>query len=570
MKQKRALEITNKKSTNLPGTLSSNKNNLNIAHFYDLPIDVQEKIKTALNVTGLNLTEAHIIKGDLVFPQFYESSTSPNKINRAPIIGKIINQASIKTGYDATRNLNKINKNQQPKEKLNFEKIKLQAINLATFLNKNKEEIVNSLSGFECYNVAMDEINRAIDFLINLHENAEYFQEKAGSVTTFLPINQPLYAAICFGVVPSFMADTFMRVPVDMQEAFKKLDAVINFTQFAPQLSISYEDRNKFIEQRKAATQTVIFTGKPENGLAVKKLFKPDVLFILNGAGHNPVVITKTAKIDSAVESTLTVCLQNQGQDCAAPNAILVQNSKLEEFKSKLLEKIKSIEDCIGSYKDKKNIIGPNTRTDHVVKVATLLNKNREYCIYGGNINVVSGLIHPCILVKPLDMGPNLEEFFAPVITIQPYENDNDLAKYFEHPQYKPNAMYVSLFGDSEYIETLIEKGLHTKENIIRNSDLHKAERGFLPYGGMGWAASSIHYLGNVIHGATLPQRDIYMYKVKNCDAKININVTPVSQNTEKKLDMKFFDRKEDNQIEQQVAEQITSDTVDRSIAPGS
>jgi lysyl-tRNA synthetase class 1 len=61
----------------------------------------------------------------------------------------------------------------------------------------------------------------------------------------------------------------------------------------------------------------------------------------------------------------------------------------------------------------------------------------------------------------------------------------------------------------------LSELKLHLPENIILNSDLHKEERGILPYGGLGPCASCIFYKGERIRGATLPQRDIYLYKIK-------------------------------------------------------
>lgn len=63
----------------------------------------------------------------------------------------------------------------------------------------------------------------------------------------------------------------------------------------------------------------------------------------LNGAGHNPIVVTETANVEHAVESTLRVTLQNQGQDCAGPNAILVHDSKLSEFKHILKRKLKQL-----------------------------------------------------------------------------------------------------------------------------------------------------------------------------------------------------------------------------------
>lgn len=75
--------------------------------------------------------------------------------------------------------------------------------------------------------------------------------------------------------------------------------------------------------------------------------------------------------------------------------------------------------------------------------------------------------------------------------------------------------MFVTLFGRSSYVKGLVSKNLRTSENILRNTDLHKVERGFLPYGGLCARASCVYTPeGEMIVGATLPQRDIYLYHV--------------------------------------------------------
>src|SRR5690606_22181782 len=136
-------------------------------------------------------------------------------------------------------------------------------------------------------------------------------------------------------------------------------------------------------------------------------------------------------------------------------------------------------------YKNKENIVGPNTSGKHVIKVAEMFRKNKKYFVWGGNINPISQIIQPTLFEKPLSIGPVFEENFAPVIMMQPYEKDNELKKYFEHPRYFHNAMYVTVFGYSHYVESLREKGLHTDSNIIYNSNVQEIERGFLEYGGL-------------------------------------------------------------------------------------
>ena len=401
---------------------------------------------------------------------------------------------------------------------IDFNETKNKAQNYASFLSKNIEKIALSLQNFECYNVVVDEINRSVDLLTNLDHNQSFFRgRRINRTSVFLPLNQPLYATMCFAVISSFMSkEVCVRPPNRVHRVFKKLSNTIQLKEFFPNIKIFYTDREEFIDTIAPLTEAVIFTGKPENGKKIRKKFHRDILFILNGAGHNPLIITRSANIEKSVNSTLRVTLQNQGQDCAAPNSILVQQDILEEFKEKILLRLRDIEKNIGKYRDKTNIIGANTDSHHTTKIANIFFSLKNYCIYGGEINPITGMIKPTVFEKPLSAGGNYSEFFSPVIMLQPYRHDDDLNEYFMNKEYKKNAMYVSFFGDSEYVKNLIEKKLHTKESILYDTDLHETERGFLPYGGLGCDASCLYFKGKRIDGATLPQRDIYQYLISN------------------------------------------------------
>ena len=398
-----------------------------------------------------------------------------------------------------------------------FFEIKTRAARFADHLVAETEGITTALSGYECANVAADEIARSVEFLRNLELNRDYFGGTVQGVTAFLPLNQPLYATVCFGVVPSFLAeDVALRPPQAMHQHYMRLADTLRLADLFPNLSVSYADREEFVAERRQSTSAVIFTGSPENALKVRRHFRRSTLFILNGAGHNPLVVSDSAAINDAVASALRVVLYNQGQDCAGPNTILVHSATAAEFKELLLRRLAEIEGQVGSYADRSNIVGPNSDPDHTLKITQIFRDLRRHCIYGGEVNPVTGLIRPTVFEKPLALGGNYTEFFAPVFHLQPYEDDEQLSLYFENEQYPANAMYVSVFGASKYIDGLAETALHTQESILRDTDLHIVEKGYLPYGGQGPAASCLYGDGERVPGATLPQRDIHRYLIES------------------------------------------------------
>ncbi|MFJ4145093.1 aldehyde dehydrogenase family protein [Pseudomonas sp. NPDC089734] len=400
-------------------------------------------------------------------------------------------------------------------EAIDFQTVKTRAAAFAQHLREHTETIAESLSGFECYNVAADEIERCVELLDNLELNSPFFERKVHCVTSYLPLNQPIYATTCFGIIPSLMADSaWLRPPTAMHSHYRKLLEALQLEHFFPNLNISFADKETFVSQTAAISDAVIFTGTPENAAKVRKSYLKRTLFILNGAGHNPLVVSADASIDSAIESALRVVLYNQGQDCAGPNSILVHRDVHAEFMHRLREELSKCESHVGDYACKDNIVGPNSDPDHTLKVVKMFKDYREHCTYGGEINPISGLIRPTVFERPLSLGGNYKEFFAPVFFIQPYDQDAELANYFEHPLYAPNSMYVSLFGSSPYIDSLVACGKQDAGTVLNNTDLHIVEKGYNPYGGHGVAASCLYVNGVRIAKPTLPQRDIHEHLV--------------------------------------------------------
>ncbi len=105
-------------------------------------------------------------------------------------------------------------------KQIHFEDVAMRAAEFAEFIERNREKIIRTLLMYETYEVASDEIRRSIDLLMNLRENSEYFQREVGPIASFLPSNQPLYAATCFTVVPSLMAsESHVKAPEGMRKS---------------------------------------------------------------------------------------------------------------------------------------------------------------------------------------------------------------------------------------------------------------------------------------------------------------------------------------------------------------
>lgn len=409
------------------------------------------------------------------------------------------------------------------------------ARSFADHIESHFHEIADILLEYESFEVVQDETARTLDLLRSLAENQEYFQLRVGAVAAFLPKNQPLYALACFVVVPSLMAsEVHFRIPHAMKRFYPKLLKLLDIDVFFPNIVVSHKERLSFLRERSAlrvdpesdesypVTDAVIFTGQPHHAERMRKIFDRRTLFLTNGAGHNPLVVSKDADVANAVNAVLTLQLYNQGQDCAAPNAILVHGKIFEAFLLLLREELARVR--VGSYRDRLCRVGPISEPSDLVRIQELFVAHRHWLDPStpGIIRTSEAIVEPTIICKPLEAGGNFSEVFAPVVFAQQYDKDADLAKYFESPQYPRHAMYVTLYGTSKYVSSLIGrkvngKVLHEHSSFLHDTHLHApgVERGTQPYGGNGDGASSLSIHGNIIRKATLPQRDIFEWIAK-------------------------------------------------------
>nr|MBI1231923.1 aldehyde dehydrogenase family protein [Cytophagales bacterium] len=482
-----------------PGTILKKDGYIRILHYQRLPEQNRRNLLEIFNALNVDPEQAIAEFGDDI--EFAEGDLPIPDIGRA-----------VKTGV---LDLDKIRQKYQ-RVPIDFDTLLEKAKRFADFLEENTDRIREALKHYETHNVVLDEIRRSAEHLRNLDKNREYFEYQAPAIATFMPLNQPLYALVCFGIVPAMMCkEAHIRPPTFAHQTFRALEEVLNLEEWFNNAHITYEDRDDFVNRTKKFVEGVIFIGSPENTAKVRRLYPSEILFLANGSGHNPVVIGKGADIDAAVKSVMNVTLYNQGQDCCGPNTILVDQSVSDEFMKCLLERIKGVEHLVGSSEDDRNIVGPNTDRTHTITIAEAFVRAARHHIYGGDLNPATGLIRPTVFLKPLSEGANYDEFFAPVFHVQPYKDEDELRRYFLTDEYRRNAMYITVYGEFGLVGELIEAGLHEEGNIIIESDLHVHEQGFKPYGGLGIDASCIYFQGRRKPSGILPQREIHTYLIQ-------------------------------------------------------
>jgi len=359
---------------------------------------------------------------------------------------------------------------------------------------------------YESLETAQDEINRSLKTFKAIKREMKYlYNSKVNCISSLFPINLPLYSLVLFGIVPSFMTKkVYIRTSELARPIFERMTPFLK-TIIPDSIEFQYCERRDFLEYFIKKSDVIIFTGRYENALNIQREVVPfHSLFIYNGRGINPLLITPNADLNLAVSKCIKVRCFNCGQDCASPDDIIVHSSVIEPFTKKLIEKLNSLEVKPDYFSG--NIIGPLVKTENLLALQKFFKENKSKIIYGGSIDLTNKICYPTVLVSNLIQHSDYtREFFAPVFNILIYSNVEDLDFYFQNKDYLDYAMYVSVFGDSPYISKL------RKHSIVLHN-LTMLEINQNTFGGYGRKASYVSYCGFIFPRPILISKEIWRY----------------------------------------------------------
>ena len=253
---------------------------------------------------------------------------------------------------------------------------------------KNKSEIIEILSIIENKSVASEEIELCIKAL---GHSQKYSEKKIKVISSYLPMNLPLYSLITYVIIPRLNADTCnYRPSTKTLEISKKLHKLLKLDSYNIKLFEGTRfDYNKNLVKN---SDVVIFIGKPSNAEKLSKELSSNTLFIYFGVGQNPAIIANDANLELASEKIADSIMFNYGQDCAKPNVILCKSTVYPEFKKKLLT-------AIYNRLEQKTTI---KKLEVFKDVINLLIRDKAYVEFGGNINIPNQTIDPIIVTKKI------------------------------------------------------------------------------------------------------------------------------------------------------------------------
>ncbi|OUU19092.1 MAG: 2-hydroxymuconic semialdehyde dehydrogenase [Crocinitomicaceae bacterium TMED45] len=178
----------------------------------------------------------------------------------------------------------------------------------------------------------------------------------------------------------------------------------------------------------------VSFTGGTTTGARIAGHVAPKFKKMsLELGGKNPAIIFEDADFEDALRTTLRSSFANQGQICLCGSRILIQRPIYDKFKEALVAKAAKM--LAGDPLDPSTKLGAVVSEAHMEKILSYITLAKEE---GGQVLCGGHRLHPegvegGFYIAPTvieGLGPacrtNQEEIFGPVVTLQPFDTEEE------------------------------------------------------------------------------------------------------------------------------------------------
>ncbi|MEQ1585411.1 MAG: aldehyde dehydrogenase [Cyclobacteriaceae bacterium] len=195
--------------------------------------------------------------------------------------------------------------------------------------------------------------------------------------------------------------------------------------------------------------RAISFTGGTVTGKTIAATAAPMFKKLsLELGGKNPNLIFADCDFEQALNTSISSSFSNQGEICLCGSRILVERSLYQKFVDEFVKRTKEL--IVGDPLDEKTRLGALVSEGHMNKVLSyidLAKKEGGQILCGGKRITLSGrcangyFVTPTVIVG-LDQNcrTNQEEIFGPVVTIMPFDTEEDAIAYANSNAYGLSA----------------------------------------------------------------------------------------------------------------------------------
>lgn len=317
-----------------------------------------------------------------------------------------------------------------------------------------------------------------------LGASSYYIHESKGVCLIISPWNFPFN--LTFGPLVSAIAagNTAIIKPSEMTpNASALMSRIITDVFTEDEVALVEGEVEVSTELLKLPFNHIFFTGSPNVGKIVMSAAAKNLTSVtLELGGKSPVLVDKTAHIDSAAKKVMWGKFLNCGQICVAPDYILIDESIKTKFidacKKWLSEFYKDTPESSSSY-------GRIVTDKHLERLSAHIENAKDLNAtieVGGTIDASEKYIEPTIISDLKKEATLLEdEIFGPILPIVTYKTIEEAIDYINSKE-RPLALYI--YSKDKSNTKRIIKSTRAGGTCINNNIIQYANH-YLPFGGV-------------------------------------------------------------------------------------
>lgn len=216
--------------------------------------------------------------------------------------------------------------------------------------------------------------------------------------------------------------------------------------------------------------KAISFTGGTKTGEWIAREAAPKFKKLsLELGGKNPNIIFADCNYEEMLETTVRSSFANQGQICLCGSRIFVERPLYESFCGDFVERVKKLK--IGDPLESQTNIGAVVSQPHLEKILSYIDLAREEggnILHGGNQVKLDGRCAEGFFVEPTiienlahDCRTNQEEIFGPVVSVTPFDAEDEVLTYANSVEYGLSAtVWTENLSRAHRVAEKIESGI--------------------------------------------------------------------------------------------------------------
>ena len=274
-----------------------------------------------------------------------------------------------------------------------------------------------------------------------------------GVVGCISPWNLPLYL-FTWKIAPALMAgNTVLAKPSEITPytAYKLGEICVDANLPAGVLNIIHGQGitagDALINHK--GVPAISFTGGTDTGkIIAQKTAASFKKLSLEMGGKNPAIIFTDCNYNKMLETVVQSSFSNQGQICLSSSRILIQTEIFQRFKKDFIGKVNKL--IVGDPQDHESNLGAVSSKNHFEKIMNyieLAEKEGGKILFGGKALILSGRCKKGWFIEPTiieglnnNAKTNQEEIFGPVVTLIPFDNEEDAIQIANESDYGLSA----------------------------------------------------------------------------------------------------------------------------------